>query len=88
MSETMTINSIITKYIKDWVKKQARSLLGSEKLPETGVGDVKEGDVVMLKSGGPRMTVVKKGTDSCRCKWFSTEKLCDEIFATHALKKV
>lgn len=33
--------------------------------------DFKPGDVVILKSGGPLMTVVGKKSDGIHCCWFS-----------------
>ena len=55
----------------------------------------KSGDVVMLKSGGPRMTVVSYGkpsyssTDSYKCKWFDDKhKLTEGRFAEAELNTV
>ncbi|WP_133817900.1 DUF2158 domain-containing protein [Tahibacter aquaticus] len=31
---------------------------------------MKAGDVVVLNSGGPKMTVVGAGSEKVRCKWF------------------
>ncbi len=31
------------------------------------------GDIVVLKSGGPRMTVVAEDRDSVRCVWFNND---------------
>jgi uncharacterized protein YodC (DUF2158 family) len=35
------------------------------------------GDVVRLKSGGPRMTIISgpDAADECRCVWFTVEAL-------------
>lgn len=51
-------------------------------------GQMKVGDVVQLKSGGPRMTVVEVKPEGITCQWYSKE---DEdyksgIFAPDALK--
>jgi len=39
-----------------------------------GRGSFKVGDIVQLKSGGPKMTVDKIFGDSYRCIWFSGSK--------------
>ena len=49
------------------------------------------GDVVQLKSGGPKMTVttISSGNrDDLYCKWFEGNKVYEEIFPTNALIKV
>lgn len=50
------------------------------------------GDVVQLKSGGPKMTVKKvtEGFDeeSIECQWFSGSKLQDGWFRPESLVKV
>ena len=43
------------------------------------------GDVVTLKSGGPRMTVVSIDDERCACIWFSGEELRKETFPRNAL---
>ena len=35
--------------------------------------EIKVGDLVMLKSGGPVMTVVSVKDEKCFCEWFNTE---------------
>jgi uncharacterized protein YodC (DUF2158 family) len=53
----------------------------------------KVGDVVVLKSGGPAMTVqevidpfgVKHQSESFRCQWFSGKKLESGIFPLESL---
>lgn len=48
------------------------------------------GDVVMLKSGGPRMTVKSKSpheTDSWLCVWFAGDKTQEEVFPEVVLKE-
>lgn len=51
--------------------------------------EVKVGDVVELKSGGPRMTVNSIGKDkSGHCKWFVTgDTVQADHFAMEALKR-
>lgn len=57
------------------------------------------GDVVMLKSGGPHMTVdmiakfvifdsVTEKHPKAKCSWFDGIKRCTEKFELHSLKKV
>ena len=50
----------------------------------------KPGDIVQLKSGGPKMTVnAPRGTDNdYHCKWFGGSKLSFAWFAENTLKKV
>jgi len=54
----------------------------------------KVGDLVQLKSGGPRMTVQKRFSDdddSWVCAWFvgaAADKLCAEVFPSATLKSV
>jgi len=54
------------------------------------------GDVVELKSGGPKMTVEgfkwnpasgKYNTESVQCTWFKNEDRVSEYFNENALKK-
>ena len=33
-------------------------------------GQINIGDIVELKSGGPRMTVIAIGNGQCKCEWF------------------
>ncbi|MCY3981448.1 MAG: DUF2158 domain-containing protein [Alphaproteobacteria bacterium] len=53
--------------------------------------EIKPGDIVMLKSGGPLMTVVEIENDkSARCVWFpkgAGEKLIGDVFMLHILAK-
>ncbi|HCH4002762.1 TPA: DUF2158 domain-containing protein [Vibrio parahaemolyticus] len=48
-----------------------------------------EGDVVKLKSGGPKMTVVEVGDHECFCRWFDAkgQQMADN-FELAALEKV
>jgi len=50
------------------------------------------GDIVQLKSGGPKMTVQKMdvyyGEDSIQCQWFSGTKLQGGRFHPEILVKV
>jgi len=54
--------------------------------------DIKAGDIVQLKSGGPRMTVSKveqwNGAIRARCEWFSGDKNYNDSFELHLLKVV
>lgn len=47
----------------------------------------KVGDVVQLKSGGPRMTVHEVLSGGVRCKWFAGSKLEEGYFEVEALIK-
>ncbi|MCK4413806.1 MAG: DUF2158 domain-containing protein [Candidatus Eisenbacteria sp.] len=56
--------------------------------------EIKAGDVVQLKSGGPRMTVEWVDKDrltdrpvAC-CKWFEGKKLMGDTFELISLKRV
>lgn len=48
------------------------------------------GDIVMLKSGGPRMTVEGPSGDSLVCSWFDhkTKVLSRETFLEDTLRKI
>ena len=50
----------------------------------------KIGDVLRLKSGGPRMTVGEMDTDgTCRCEWFDKNHAFNhDIFKAKMLNKV
>lgn len=54
--------------------------------------ELKVGDVVMLKSGGPQMTIVEIGkynySDSvqAKCVWFERTKKTEEVFVLESLK--
>jgi uncharacterized protein YodC (DUF2158 family) len=62
------------------------------------MSEFKNGDVVQLKSGGPKMTINNIGKynyadyDSANCDWFTQEKAPwkkeDGIFPLTSLKKV
>ena len=52
----------------------------------------KVGDVVVLKSGGPRMTVTKAGNSAsgeptCWVSWFENNKAVNGAFPSGALEK-
>lgn len=53
---------------------------------------IKAGDVVQLKSGGPRMTVssvhVWQGRQEANCDWFEGMKQCSGSFPLTSLKIV
>ena len=55
----------------------------------------KEGDVVVLKSGGPQMTIKGIGKyglgateDKVLCEWFDGPKRIEHVFEFHSLEKV
>ena len=54
--------------------------------------EFKPGDVVVLKSGGPSMTIDKidifnyESVQSALCVWFDGKKKCSELFKLTALK--
>jgi uncharacterized protein YodC (DUF2158 family) len=52
--------------------------------------NLKPGDVVQLKSGGPQMTVIYLGTDTqghstAYCQWFANQDLKADTFVAAAL---
>ena len=53
--------------------------------------EIKLGDIVMLKSGGPLMTVVEiENGKTAHCVWFpkgAGERLIGDVFALHILAK-
>jgi uncharacterized protein YodC (DUF2158 family) len=56
--------------------------------------EFKEGDVVQLKSGGPKMTIkdigdysMGTGILSAKCVWFDGKKQCTSVFPLHTLEK-
>jgi uncharacterized protein YodC (DUF2158 family) len=59
------------------------------------MAELKEGDVVQLKSGGPKMTVAKIGVfglgstaERADCVWFEGTKKLDSLFELSSLEKV
>ncbi len=49
----------------------------------------KIGDIVQLKSGGPKMTVKGDHSDGeIHCQWFSGSKLSDGWFPAESVQKV
>lgn len=57
------------------------------------MAEFKVGDVVLLKSGGPDMTVVDlddyspmHSENSAKCQWFDGKKKNEDIFAVETLK--
>jgi len=56
------------------------------------MNEIKAGDVVKLKSGGPAMTVTSVGDHygelSAYCSWFVDNKPQQNVFPVHTLKKV
>lgn len=53
--------------------------------------DLKSGDVVILKSGSPAMTIESIGTydgvRKARCIWFDGNKKCEDTFELPTLEK-
>lgn len=61
------------------------------------MSEIKKGDVVQLKSGGPKMTVVDLGdyagmglgpANGAKCNWFEGAKPQEKVFDVVALVKV
>jgi uncharacterized protein YodC (DUF2158 family) len=50
--------------------------------------DIKEGDKVQLKSGGPSMTVEWIERQIATCAWFEKERLEQHSFALESLERV
>ncbi|WP_202909586.1 YodC family protein [Alkalilacustris brevis] len=50
------------------------------------MAEVKPGDVVQLKSGGPAMTVSKVEGDICHCAWFIGSDLKHGMFSAATLE--
>ncbi len=56
--------------------------------------EIKAGDVVVLKSGGPKMTVSQVGSftmssgidNGAKCAWFDKTTLKEEVFHMEAIK--
>lgn len=48
--------------------------------------ELKAGDVVQLKSGGPRMTIQSITADVCTCKWFMGEEIVTDYFNASGLR--
>jgi len=49
------------------------------------VGELSEGQIVELKSGGPKMTVKSIDGPNAVCMWFSGEKLNEKSFPSTSL---
>jgi uncharacterized protein YodC (DUF2158 family) len=50
---------------------------------------LREGDVVRLKSGGPAMTIVGYEEDKgVKCKWFDGNKVQEDWFPMYSIVKV
>ena len=53
--------------------------------------EIQKGDMVVLKSGGPTMTVNTVedlyGTQTAWCDWFDGKKPCNATFPVSSLKK-
>lgn len=58
------------------------------------MADFKKGDVVVLLSGGPKMTVVDLGDysgglgpkDGVKCQWFDKTKRFEDVFDAESIK--
>ena len=59
------------------------------------MADFKKGDVVVLRSGGPKMTVADIGdfsgfglgpVNGVKCQWFDKTKRFEEVFDAEVLK--
>lgn len=50
--------------------------------------EIQQGDVVVLKSGGPKMTVASADAKSCLCQWFQGDNLREGSFPSSALTAV
>ncbi|UEP49638.1 DUF2158 domain-containing protein [Burkholderia ambifaria] len=53
---------------------------------EVNVSALKMGDVVVLKSGGPMMTIGSLNTQYARCQWFDGKELKHGDFGVDSLK--
>lgn len=49
---------------------------------------LREGDVVRLKSGGPPMTIVGYEDGNVKCKWFDENIVHEDWFPMYAIVKV
>jgi uncharacterized protein YodC (DUF2158 family) len=52
------------------------------------VEQLREGDVVRLKSGGPPMTIVGYSESNVQCKWFDGNKVQEDWFPMYSITKV
>lgn len=61
------------------------------------MSEIKKGDLVQLKSGGPKMTVENVGNyggmamgpeNGAKCVWFEKEKPMQKVFDIAVLQKV
>jgi uncharacterized protein YodC (DUF2158 family) len=52
------------------------------------MSQLKEGDVVQLKSGGPKMTILGGAGGQWVCQWFTNSGLQDGTFAAASLRAV
>ena len=52
------------------------------------MNELKNGDIVVLLSGGPHMTIANSNGSICNCLWFADDKLEKAAFNNHVLEKV
>lgn len=59
------------------------------------MSDFKKGDVVVMRSGGPKMTVADVGdysgyglgpVNGVKCQWFDKTKMFEQVFDAEVLK--
>jgi uncharacterized protein YodC (DUF2158 family) len=69
---------LATQMLLRWVRSEVE---------ESQMSEFKVGDVVELKSGGPRMTVARINHNGrLACEWFDSNKKSLDYFAVESLK--
>ncbi len=58
-----------------------------ESINMTNEIELKAGDVVVLKTGGPKMTISSIGAGFAFCQWFDGTTLCEHTFKIEELRK-
>ena len=68
-------------------EQQFNAIFGGNVVNDDGITFYDIGDIVMLASGGPHMTVVDvcDECDAGEVAWFDGDALCGEVFPTDAL---